>query len=173
MGKEKKAFKDTIFGKIVGKAGNIIPDVVGVAAKVIQGNVGGAIDEVLGHLGKSGDPKAKGLITELTLERDKIMLEFSKVELEETKSFLLDIQDARANRKDSDWMFNTVTIFGLLCCAFIVYAITYVEVPGENKDLFIHLVGIVEGAIFLKIFTFFFGSSKGSKDKNDLMKKNF
>jgi hypothetical protein len=171
MAKEKKAFKDTLFGKIVGKAGSIIPDVIGVATKVMTGNVGGAIDEVLGHLGKSNDPKAKELITQLTLERDKILLEFARVDLAETEAILGDIQDARANRKDSDWMFNLVTIFGLILCAFIVYAITFIDIPEKNENLFIHLVGIVEGAIFLKIFTFFFGSSKGSKDKTKLFKK--
>lgn len=171
MSKEKKAFKDTLFGKIVSKAGNLIPDAIGVATKVISGNFSGAIDDVLGHLSKSNDPKAKQIITELTLQRDQILLEFSRVELEETKAVLLDIQDARANRKDSDVMFNFVTVFGLILCAFIVYAITFIEVPAENKDLFTHLVGIVEGAIFIKIFTFFFGSSAGSKKKTQLLKK--
>ena len=167
MFKSKKPFKDTILGKIVSKAGGLITDVPGIIAKVAMGNPLGAVVDVMGLLSKDKSPGSQELITELSLKLKDIELEFSKVDLEESKAVMLDIQDARANKKEGDWMFNLVTVFGLGVCAFIVYAITYVDIPSENKDLFIHLVGIVEGAIFLKIFTFYYGSSKGSRDKNN------
>jgi hypothetical protein len=85
MAKEKKAFKDTLFGKIVGKAGNIIPDVIGIAAKVVSGDIAGALDEVKHHLTNSNDPASEGLLNELTLQRYQIMLELARVELEEFK----------------------------------------------------------------------------------------
>lgn len=165
MGKEKKAFNQTLLGKLVSKAGPLIGDVGGIVAQAATGNIAGAISSAVTQLSGSKEPKAKEIINELELKRAEISLEFSKVELEETKALLLDVQDARSNRKDNDWMFNLVTIFGLIMCSFVIYTIVFVNVPPGNKELFIHLIGVIEGAVLLKIFTFFFGSSKGSKDK--------
>lgn len=164
--KIKKPFKDTILGKIVDKAGDLVQDVPNIIAKAATGNVIGAVSDVVSQLASQKDiPEANVLLRQATSQMKEIDLEFAKIDLEETKAVLLDIQDARANRKEKDWMFNLVTIVGLMIVAFIIYAVIYVDVPEENRDLFIHLIGMIEGAVFIKIFTFFFGSSKGSKDK--------
>ncbi len=39
---------------------------------------------------------------------------------------------------------------------FIVYSIVFLTVPENNKELFIHLIGICEG-IVISIFTYYFG----------------
>ena len=170
MSKIKKPFSETILGKIVAKAGGLITDVPGIIAKVAMGNPLGAISDVMSILSRGKTAESQELFTEIALKMKSIELEFDKVDLEESRAILHDIQDARANRKDSDWMFNVVVAFGLFIIAFIIYAITYVTIPSDNRDLFIHLVGIVEGAVFLKIFTFFLGSSKGSRDKNNIFR---
>ena len=85
MKKVKKPFNQTIFGKIVGKAGNLISDVPGLIAKAASGNPLGAIADVVAELtGKKGDPKAQAILNELMLEMKKIELEFAKIDLEET-----------------------------------------------------------------------------------------
>ena len=55
MGKEKKAFKDTVFGKILGRAGGLIPDVAGIILKAtVGGNPMGAVQDAMSALsGKS------------------------------------------------------------------------------------------------------------------------
>jgi len=58
----------------------------------------------------------------------------------------------------SDWLFNVTGIVGLVVFCFIVYAIVYLQVPNENKEIWIHLIGISEGVV-LSIFGYYFGSS--------------
>ena len=57
-----------------------------------------------------------------------------------------------------DLMFNLTGIIGLAAFAFIIYAIVYLEVPENNKEVWIHLIGICEG-IVLSIFGYFYGSA--------------
>ncbi len=97
MGKEKKAFRDTIFGKILGKAGNIVGDSAGLILKAtVGGDPVGAAKDLLKELAGSKDPKAKAIHTELSLKFAEIELEFSRIELEETKAYLADTQNARS-----------------------------------------------------------------------------
>jgi len=57
-----------------------------------------------------------------------------------------------------DLMFNLTGLVGLGAFAFIVYAIVYLQIPEDNKEVWIHLIGICEG-IVLSIFGYFFGSA--------------
>jgi hypothetical protein len=176
MKKQKKAFKDTIFGKIVGKAGNILTDVPGIVLKAASGNYLGAVADVMGELSASNNPAASGLLNELTLQLKQIELEFAKVELEETKLYLLDTQNARNKEIEiiksgaSNWFQYLAGIFGLILLSFCLYVLVYITVPEPNRDLFVHFLGIIEG-IALAIFNYQFGSSKGSKDKTKLLGK--
>ncbi len=180
MSKEKKAFKDTVFGKIVGKAGNVIPDVLGVGMKVMKGDVAGAFDDVMGHLKNNKDPKKKALVdeitTELTNRRDEIFNELKRIELEETQSYLADIQNARGREIEYvkmgkvDWMQRIVGLLGLGMLGFNLYAIVFLNIPEKNETLFTHFMGIIEG-VALSIFSYYFGSSKGSSDKTNILEK--
>jgi len=55
-------------------------------------------------------------------------------------------------------MFNVTGIIGLLSFAFIIYAIVYLQIPENNKEVWIHTIGIIEG-IVLSIFGYFYGSA--------------
>jgi len=57
-----------------------------------------------------------------------------------------------------DFLFYVTGIIGLGVFVFMVYSITYVQVPERNEDLWIHLIGICEGVV-LSIFGYFFGSA--------------
>ena len=83
MGKEKKAFKETLFGKIVGKAGGIVKDLPKVLGQVATGNYLGAIATVTSDLLGSDSPEAAGLLNELDIKMAEIKLELAKVDLEE------------------------------------------------------------------------------------------
>jgi len=61
-------------------------------------------------------------------------------------------------------MFNLTGFVGLGAFVFLIYAITYIDIPYENKEIFIHLIGISEG-IVLSIFGYFFGSAISNKKK--------
>jgi hypothetical protein len=177
MSKEKKAFKDTVFGKILGKAGDIVPDVAGAVLKAtVGGNPMGAVQDVIGALTGSKDPKAKAVVSELQLKMSEIELEFSKVELEETKAYLGDVQNARQREIEMmkagkrDWFQTIVGSIGLIMLGFVLYVLVYKHIPDDNKTLFMHFIGIIEG-VALSIFNYYFGSSKGSSDKTKLIGK--
>ena len=145
-----KKFKDTAVGKfILGKvpnfASSVLPD------KGVLGIVKNLIDT---------EP-------ELTAE-EKAQLHNELVELYELE--VADRDSARrreveiAKTGKFDLMYNLTGIVGLGAFAFIVYAIVFLEIPAENKEVWIHLIGICEG-IVLSIFGYFFGAAV-KQDKN-------
>ena len=69
-----------------------------------------------------------------------------------------------AKTRNFDIMFNLTGFVGLGAFVFLIYAITYLEIPHQNKEVFIHLIGICEG-IVLSIFGYFFGSAISNKGK--------
>ena len=49
-------------------------------------------------------------------------------------------------------------IVGLASFVFMIYATVYEEQVLEN-DLFVHLMGMIEGVVVSNIFAYFFGTS--------------
>ena len=140
----KKPFKDTKVGKFItdklpGFVGDILPD------KGVLGIVKNLIDN---------DP-------ELSAE-DKAAMHQEVVDL-----YRLEVEDRDSARRREvekaktgglDFMFNVTGIIGLLSFAFIIYAIVYLQIPENNKEVWIHTIGIIEG-IVLSIFGYFYGSA--------------
>lgn len=140
----KKKFKDTKVGqfilkKLPGFVGDVLPD------KGVLGVVKNLIDN---------DPEAS--------QEEKAKMHEELVEL-----YSLEVADRDSARKREvekaktggfDLMFNLTGIIGLFAFAFIIYAIVYLEVPENNKEVWIHLIGICEG-IVLSIFGYFYGSA--------------
>ncbi|GAB4327268.1 MAG: hypothetical protein Kow0037_00700 [Calditrichia bacterium] len=65
---------------------------------------------------------------------------------------------------------------GTVCLTFILFfLVLFRQINAVNKDIVIYLLGILS-AITTQIFNFYFGSSKGSKDKDSnlqaLLKQN-
>jgi hypothetical protein len=64
-----------------------------------------------------------------------------------------------------------LTAFTIMAVFFIITnALIYREIPEGNKEILIHLLGIVEGAV-MTVVTYEFGSSKGSDRKSDMLNK--
>ncbi len=140
----KKPFKETKVGKFItsklpGFVGDILPD------KGVLGIVKNLIDN---------DP-------ELSAE-DKAAMRQEVVDL-----YRLEVEDRDSARKREvekaktgglDFMFNATGIIGLSSFAFIIYAIVYLQIPENNKEVWIHTIGIIEG-IVLSIFGYFYGSA--------------
>jgi hypothetical protein len=147
--KNKKPFKETKVGefllkKIPGLIGNVLPDngVLGVLKNVID-----ADDTITPEERESLHNELKELYELEIADRDSAR----KREVEKAKT------------GQFDFMFNLTGVVGLLAFAFIIYAIVYLEVPENNKEVWIHLIGICEG-IVLSIFGYFFGSAVRKKD---------
>ena len=145
----KKKFKETALGKFVISK---VPDALELVGDLLPDQ--GVMGVVKRLVDKTPDvqiaPEDKAAI------HDKI-----------TELYALETADRDSARKREasikktggfDIMFNLTGIVGLAIFTFMVYAITSMEIPHENKEIWIHLIGITEG-IVLSIFGYFFGSA--------------
>ena len=67
-----------------------------------------------------------------------------------------------------DTIKTSVSFAIIISFLMIVYALIYKVIPIENKEALIHVLGIIEGAL-ISIVSFYFGSSKGSQQKQDVI----
>jgi hypothetical protein len=65
------------------------------------------------------------------------------------------------------YVLGAVVVLGIF---FLVGVLMFIEMPSSNKDLLNIVIGALIGA-FLSVVGYFFGSSKGSADKTDLLNK--
>ena len=144
-------------------------DALGKAIEFVGGEVpipilGGAIEWVGEQL--MDDP-------ELSTEQKQEVAEIIQLELDELDLRLKDVQNARnreieiAKTGKKDPMMLIVGIVGISVFVFMVGAIVFKPELQDNK-LLIHLLGMVEG-VAITIFSYYYGSSKGSKDKTRLL----
>jgi hypothetical protein len=147
MTEDKKPFKDTKVGvflkdkapKILDAVGDMLPDsgVLGIVKNLVN-----ASDEL--------SPADK------VIANDHLQ-----------QMYALEVQDRDSARKrqadvskngDKDYLFTATGVIGLAVFVFIVYAIVFLTIPEQNKEVWIHLIGISEGVV-LSIFGYYFGSA--------------
>jgi hypothetical protein len=136
---DKKPFNETAIGKILQGAKGILPNngVLGVLKNLID------TDEVLTPQEK--EEAHKQLIEAYKAEvNDRDSARKREVEVSKTKKF--------------DFMFNLTGFISLMAFAYIVYAITNMEIPESNSEVWIHLIGVTEG-VMLSIVGYYFGSA--------------
>jgi hypothetical protein len=144
---DKKPFKDTKLGRFL------------LGSK---SSVGDAIADILPDSGLLGIVK-KLIDTDPDLTQDekdqahKHLVELYELEVMDRDSARE--REVKLRKYGLDWMFNATGIVGLAAFAFLVYTVVTTEVPETNKEIFIHLLGIVEG-VALSIFGYYFGSAK-------------
>jgi hypothetical protein len=146
--KDKKKFKDTAVGKfLIGK----LPELANAA---LTGGPLEALRTIIDSDGSIGPAEKERLHNEL--------IEAYKAEVSDRDSARSrEVEVAKSGKKD--WLFNITGVVGLGAFAVIIWAILALEIPTENKELFYHLIGIVEG-VALSIYGYYFGTSM--KDDN-------
>ena len=156
----KKFEEKTKLGQFLSKVKNVGLDVAPIIAKVSTGNVTGAIKDTLDLLSGSDNTE---LLDEFVIQKKNIELDYYRV-------MTADIADAR-NREieiakigGTDWLMYAAGITALSTFILMVIAVIFIKETQDNR-LFHQLMGIVEG-VALTVFSYYFGSSKGSKDKD-------
>lgn len=133
---DKKPFNETKVGKLLGK---VLPDK----------GITGVLKEVL-DLDNDLTPEDKKLAAQALIRAyeaevsDRDSARKREVEVSKSGKF--------------DFLFNLTGLIGLGSFAVIVWAILALDIPEPNKELFYHLIGIVEG-VTLSIFGYYFGTS--------------
>lgn len=141
----KKPFKETKVGKFLldklpNLAGDILPDkgVLGIVKNLIDS------DDSMGEAEK--DAMYKELYELEIADRDSAR----KREVEVKKA------------GGQDYMMFITGIVGLASFVFTIYAVVYVPSVIEN-DLFVHLMGMIEGVVISNIFAYYYGTSSDKK----------
>jgi len=142
-----KKIKDTKIGKFLSEKA---PQILAVVGDVLpeQGTLG-IVKNLI-----SKDPE---LTSEDKEQLHQQLVEFYKLEVEDRDSARkreVEITKAGGN----DWMMNVTGVIGLTCFVFIVYSVVYIPTVLDN-ELFIHLMGMVEGVVIGNIFAFYYGTS--------------
>lgn len=52
----------------------------------------------------------------------------------------------------------------------VIYSLAFREIPEANREVFVHMLGILEGVI-VTIVTYYYGSSSGSKTKTEIIEE--
>jgi len=93
--------------------------------------------------------------------RDHLLEMYAKETADRDSARKRQVELVKAGAKD--WMFSVTGLVGLMAFLFLVGTIVFLEVPNNNEEIFIHLIGIVEG-VALMIFSFYFGGIKKGDD---------
>ena len=140
----KKPFKETKVGKLLFGAKELLPEngVLGVLKNLID------TDEEL-------TPEERE-------EAHKWLIEAYKAEVADRDSARgREVGVAQAGKKD--YLMFITGMVGLLSFVFVIYATVYVPSVLDN-DLFVHLMGMIEGVVVSNLFAYYFGTSmKDSK----------
>ena len=147
---ERKKLKDTKVGQWLGKnapkvldaVGDLLPDqgALGVVKNLIQGD-------------PDLEPSQKAEFARMAFELESA---------DRASARNREIEVAKATGKQ-DWMMWVTGIVGLLSFMFTIYAVVYIDSVREN-ELFIHLMGMIEGVVIGNIFAYYYGASV-KKDK--------
>lgn len=147
MDKLRKKFKDTKVGKFLKDKA---PEVLDVVGDLLPDNgVLGVAKNLINMSDKLTDEEKGQLNSEL--------IEMAKIEAADRDSARKREVDVASLHK-FDFMFYITGLTGLAAFAFIIYAIVFLQIPEENKEIWIHLIGITEGVV-LSIFGYYFGSA--------------
>jgi hypothetical protein len=65
---------------------------------------------------------------------------------------------------------GVISILVLFMTIAIVGIILFKPIPAENKDVVNFVLGVVVGTAFVSVINYWVGSSKGSADKNEIIK---
>lgn len=161
-GKEK-----TRVGKILQSIGKVVPDILDVAGDITDIDV----------LNRIAD-KIKGN-TEVTPETKELLIEQLKLAAETEKARLADIDSARNMQETAltqedkfpkRFIYYLTAYWSLIGSGILVLPL-FIEIPQSNVRLVDTSFGFLLGTVLASMFTYFYGSSIGSSQKNLTIEK--
>lgn len=169
MAFDKKKFMETGFGKFCKKAAAVVPDVLDVAIEVASGDIKGAVEKVKNKIGAASlrDEKAKELMHELQIAEFGFIKEMEELAVRDRES-ARQREMAYVKSGKFDWEHFLLAIFGIAAFCFVLVVLVYKQLPAENRELFIHVMGIIEGVV-LSIYSYNFGSTRSSRSKDQII----
>ena len=113
----------------------------------------------------SSDPEAEAKIKQLEHEKFKAILA-DKANAREREMAVVSSEHAPLINK----IVTPTLALGVTGLSFVLFAVLiFVEVKPEAKDILIYILGVLSAAV-TQILSYYFGSSIGSKDKDEQLK---
>jgi|TARA_R110000851_G_scaffold52318_2_gene124345 hypothetical protein len=152
MSKDRKPFRETKLGKFLSK---IAPGILNIAGDLLP------------------DAGVLGMVANLIKKDETISPEDKVIALDQAKEmYALEVADRDSARKreievkktgSKDIMMLATGLTGLLSFIFIIYAVVYEPTVLDN-DLFVHLMGMIEGVVISNIFAYYYGTSAENRN---------
>lgn len=113
----------------------------------------------------TADPEAEAKIKQLEHDKFKAILA-DKANAREREARVVESQNAPLINK----IVTPALALGVTGLSFVLFAVLiFVEVKPEAKDILIYILGVLSAAV-TQILSYYFGSSVGSKDKDDQLR---
>jgi len=153
MSKEERKKK---WGKVKEWLKTNAPKALDVVGDILPDN--GALGVIKNILDKDPD-----VSPEQQAQFDAMIKEMYELEVRDRESARArEVEVKKAGKQD--WMMFITGVVGLASFVFTIYAVVYVDNVREN-DLFIHLMGMIEGVVIGNIFAYYYGTSSQDRKK--------
>jgi hypothetical protein len=156
---------------------NFLTNLFSAGASSLVEAVGTAIDK-----NTTSAAERKSLDNEMTKARMQFEIDSKTLDLKQYEAAIDDTKDARKNQTlvqdsvNASWMSkNILPILALALIGLTFYLFWYVifspnpAIDGPRKDIIVYILGALT-TIVTQVVSYFFGSSKGSADKNDMLR---
>ena len=156
---------------------------MGLLSNIFTGGASSVIDSVGNVLDKVVTTKGEKMQLELEMKtaENQFQTEMKKLSNEQQQQVFQDINSARVmaaqvqTSPNATWLSKNVspllaigtTILAFTLFYFVVFK-NKVLIDNNSKDVVIYILGVLS-AIVTQIFSFYFGSSQGSSDKNKMI----
>jgi len=167
-------------GKAIGKAAPVLGSVVGGPA---GGAIGEAISALLGVENKPDkvaealktNPEAFVKLKQYEMQHQE---ELQKLQLENVKTYLQDLQNARARQVEHEKATGKTDInlyvlaWSIVIGFFVLIGVMmFVAIPSESNNIIYMLFGTLSAG-FGSVMQYFFGSSRGSNEKTKILARS-
>ena len=152
-------------------------------SNLFSGGVGQVVDSIVKGIDNVVTTKEEKqqLDNEIRKAEMQYNLESRKIDLEEKQSVLQDVNSARVMASNIQTSANATNLsknvaaylaLGTVFLTFVLFFVwAFAEVTQSQKEIVLYILGVLS-AIDTQIFSFYFGSSQGSKDKQATLDSN-
>jgi energy-converting hydrogenase Eha subunit A len=156
---------------------NLLKGVAPGLATMVAGPMGGMAVKMIAD--KLGVPANEQSVADYLSAHPEHMVKLQEIDLEKIKAHYAEMDSARqreiavassANVPMLNKLVTPLLALGVTALSFVLFAILiFVDVKPEAKDILIYILGVLSAAV-TQILSYYFGSSQGSKDKDDQKK---
>ena len=156
---------------------NLLKNVAPQLASVVAGPMGGMAVKMIAD--KLGVEATEDAVRDHLVHNPQDAVKLQEIDLAKLQAHHAEMDSARkreievagnANVPLLNKLVTPILALGVVGLSFALFAVLiFVNVTSETKDILIYILGVLSAAV-TQILGYYFGSSQGSKDKEDKLK---